>query len=91
VVLAFVILDSLHSGQIVHRHGIFIVLFLAGWFFWSLLYFPEEGRRRVPTQLLWNRREESGFLVRRRFGFRSTKLLASAPTPAGSANCTLLI
>jgi hypothetical protein len=48
VVLAFVILNSLHSGQIVQRHGIFIVLFLAGWFLLVLALFPGRGQASSP-------------------------------------------
>lgn len=47
-VLAFVILDSLHSGQIVQRNGIPFVLFLAGWFLLVLALFPGRGQAATP-------------------------------------------
>ena len=46
--LAFLILDYLHSGQIVQRNGIRFVLFLAGWFLLVLALFPGRGQASSP-------------------------------------------
>ncbi|MGA2301605.1 MAG: hypothetical protein ABSG77_13060 [Candidatus Acidiferrum sp.] len=46
-VLAFVILDNLHTGQIAQRNGIPFVLFLVGWFLLVLALFP--GRLMAST------------------------------------------
>ena len=47
-VLAFVVLDSLHSGQIVQRNGTPFVLFLAGWFLLILALFPGRWQAAAP-------------------------------------------
>jgi hypothetical protein len=46
-VLAFVIL-GLHSGQIVQKNRVLVVLFLAGWFLLILALFPGRGQASSP-------------------------------------------